>query len=662
MEKETRTRIQNATQDIRGLLEAEYTEQIEGTFDILRSGKIGEVVAHLGEVQQLLRAKIVAAIRHKEAGGMKPHEAVADYIRDVSFTALNRFAALKMLEARELVRECVSRGEDSSGYKEFCGLAPALTLLPDQLGYRIYLESLFDELSSEIKVLFDRRDLSSLLWPRHQALVDVFGALNDPALASVWGDDETIGWVYQYFNADADRQKARYDENGKPKAPQNSRELAIRNQFFTPRYVVQFLVDNTFGRTWKEMRRGDTKLVELCDYMVRREQERYLEPGVEPKEDEDVRFRAKKDPRDLRILDPACGSGHFLLYTFDLLLTIYEEAWNDRDSPASEVTGGTLRRDHETVDELRSEMPRLILAHNLYGVEIDPRCAQIAALALWMRAQRAFADFGIERSGRPPIRRTNIVVAEPMPGEKDLLDEFASTLQPPLLGHLVRTIAEKMQLAGELGVLLKMESEIASELTAARREWDAGPQFRKQKLLFQSGSAEQHELAIDVSGISDAAFWTHAERLLIEALHRFVAEGANGRGFRRKLFADDAEAALAMIDVCRARFDVVLMNPPFGAASVVAKKEFEKAYPRTRNDIYAAFVERGVLLLRSHGLLGAITSRTGFFLSSFQKWREEILLKDAPPVVFADLGYGVMDAAMVEAAAYCLENRREVAT
>ena len=97
------------------------------------------------------------------------------------------------------------------------------------------------------------------------------------------------------------------------------------------------------------------------------------------------------------------------------------------------------------------------------------------------------------------------------------------------------------------------------------------------------------------------------------------------------------------------------MNPPFGAASLAAKKEFEKAYPRTKNDIYAAFVERGIQLLHPGGMLGAITSRTGFFLSSFQKWREEILLKEAPPVVFADLGYGVMDAAMVEAAAYCLE-------
>jgi len=97
------------------------------------------------------------------------------------------------------------------------------------------------------------------------------------------------------------------------------------------------------------------------------------------------------------------------------------------------------------------------------------------------------------------------------------------------------------------------------------------------------------------------------------------------------------------------------MNPPFGAGSTRAKMEFEKAYPRTKNDVYAAFVERAIELLSSRGRLGAITSRTGFFLSSFQKWREEIVLKHAPPVVFADLGAGVLDSAMVETAAYCLE-------
>ena len=146
--------------------------------------------------------------------------------------------------------------------------------------------------------------------------------------------------------------------------------------------------------------------------------------------------------------------------------------------------------------------------------------------------------------------------------------------------------------------------------------------------------------------------------MLLDALHRFSESAAGGGGVRRWLFADDAAQGIALIELVRRRFDVVLMNPPFGACSLPSKKEFEKSYPRTKNDLYAAFVERGLQILQPLGMLGAITSRTGFFLSSFQKWREEVLLEDAPPTVFADLGYGVLDGAMVEVAAYCLEKAR----
>jgi hypothetical protein len=167
--------------------------------------------------------------------------------------------------------------------------------------------------------------------------------------------------------------------------------------------------------------------------------------------------------------------------------------------------------------------------------------------------------------------------------------------------------------------------------------------------------------SLDLSGIDDDDFFHEAETRIIEALRLFSETAAGSANVRRRLFAGDAAQGVALIDLARNRFDVVLMNPPFGACSLAAKREFEKSYPRTKNDVYAAFVERGIELLHSHGLLGAITSRTGFFLSSFQKWREEILLKDAPPVVFADLGYGVLDSAMVEVAAYCLEKGRKVA-
>lgn len=453
MDKATRNAIERATQQARKLLDEDFSSQLEGTFDVLRSGVIAAAGgAHLSARQQFQRDKIVAAIDHKRAAGTTAVEAVTDYVRDAAFTTLNRFVALKMLEARQLVQECISKGEQSSGFKEFCGMAPGVGLLPDSAGYRLYVESLFDEFSTEIKVLFDRRDAASILWPKRQTFEALLTILNAPDLSGVWGQDETIGWVYQFFNSGEERKKMR-DES---QAPRNSRELAVRNQFFTPRYVVQFLVDNTLGRLWREMHGEQTCLTELCEYLV-------------GSADEPVLARPRKDPRDLRILDPACGSGHFLLYSFDLLLVIYEDAWlADGIARRSDATGRSLREDYPDLLDLRRSAPRLIVEHNLHGVDIDPRCTQIAALALWLRAQRAWKDLGVAASDRPRIQRTHIVVAEPMPGDAVLVDEFAGRLDPPLLRDLFKKMVGESRLAGELGTLLRVEDGIATELRRAR--------------------------------------------------------------------------------------------------------------------------------------------------------------------------------------------------
>jgi hypothetical protein len=194
MDKDTRNRIERATQSARGLLEQDFEEQLAGVFDIRRDGTIAEGPGgHLDAAQRIVRGKLVATIRHLSSGDSSADDrrlktndadAVGSYLREAAFTTLNRFVALKMLEARGLVQECVSRGEQSAGFKEFCGLAPGLVQLPDH-GYRLYIESLFDELSTEVKVLFDRRDLSSLLWPKRATFEQLLEILNAADLSSV---------------------------------------------------------------------------------------------------------------------------------------------------------------------------------------------------------------------------------------------------------------------------------------------------------------------------------------------------------------------------------------------------------------------------------------------------------------------------------------------
>ncbi len=757
----------------RKILETAVSELLEGSFGIDRKGTITprERMGHLSPEDQRFRNDLIAHLEHIQANGYSKKEAAGQLVREVAFTHLNRLCAYKILETRGHIRESVSRGTRSNGFLRYCADHPEDDRLyssgEQDVAYRHYLGWLGASLNEEIGVLFTPTDPANRLFPPQRAIDAVMEELNAGSLARIWESDETVGWIYQYFTPKELRDRARKESQ----APRNSYELAFRNQFFTPRYVVRFLTDNTLGRTWYEMRRGETVLAEKCEYLVHypdevflcdtgagkaaeklqafangdttafpspwdlawtvslftsvtddprsrvwkdtvtaldrgdvvdlaswktqdlldclhalgvanrfndawdeevlattalaAEVERRIRAGMDPNASQEtqlrspqlVPFRAKKDPREIRVLDPACGSGHFLLYCFDLLEAIYREAWEDDKVPAWPGSERTLREDYPDRDAFLAEIPGLILRHNLHGIDIDLRATQIASLALWLRAQRSFQDVGLDQEHYPPITKANVVCAESMPGGGDMLTSFVQGLNPPLLGALVQEIFEKMKLAGEAGSLLKIEEDIKDTVADAKKQWLTRPKDEQTTLFPVERKREWQTGLYSFKDITDASFWDIAEQKVLEVLQTYAQQTANSAGYRRKLFVEDAERGFAFIELCQKEYDVILMNPPFGAASKPSKKYIDRTYPRTKNDVYAAFVERWVAKLVPRGRLGAITSRTGFFLTSFRKWREEILLKECRPVVVADLGYGVLDTAMVETAAYCLEAR-----
>jgi hypothetical protein len=706
MDQAIRNKLRNVVTQCRKLLEEAVAQVLQGQFAIYPTGKKDEVhvedESHMTnlveEEDRACRRDLLDHFGHIQALGYKPKDALAQLVREIAFTHLNRLCAYKMMEARGVVvggrpfREAVSRGVKSQGFLFYLAEHPddeqRYNSGHQDVAYRHFLDWLGGALSEEIGVLFSPNDPANRLYPPQRVLDQVLDLINtgdikpeetelQEAWPKIWPADETIGWVYQYFTPKELRDQARKESA----APRNSYELAFRNQFFTPRYVVEFLTDNTLGRIWYEMRKGQTTLTDQCRYMVRRPNEVFLAEGtplpspsgkgaVGEGEGEDlsqeellklpvfIPHRPKKDPREIKVLDPACGSGHFLLYCFDLLETIYEEAYDDPD------LGPALKNDYPTQDDLRRAVPGLILAHNLHGIDIDRRATQIAALALWLRCHRAYQEREITKD-RPRIARSNIVCAEPMPGEKEMLKEFVADVQPRVLGHLVEVVFDKMQLAGEAGSLLKVEDELREAIAVAKRQWAAeyeqAVDRKGRTLLFSRADIERaknrapQSQLFDLSEITEEQFWNEAESRVLQTLRDYASHATNGGRLRRQLFAEDSAHGFAFVDVWQKRFDVVLMNPPFGESCKRCDQYIASAYRLTKNDLYAAFVERGLLALGHGGRLGAITSRTGFFLSSFQKWREDILLRNARPTVFADLGYGVLDSAMVETAAYCLE-------
>jgi len=658
-DKDTRNRLAKFVADARGVIADEFTEQFQSLYGISAQGDIAPLakLSHLAEAglatAALLRERITYLEKTHPDDKDGKKAAVARLAREQAFTILNRLAAVRMAEKRGLIVETVGQGYQSKGFKIFQTVAGS-ALGDTYHRYCRFLFCLFDELALDLGVLFDRRSPQALLVPREPALLALLDLLHAADLEPLWAEDETIGWIYQYYNDPEERKKMRKQSA----TPRNSRELAVRNQFFTPRYVVEFLTDNTLGRIWYEMTKGKTRLAEQCRYLVRRPTEIFLNEGeVPPRESENrkseiesrlsqeeilrqpvnIPHRPLKDPRELRLLDPACGSMHFGLYAFDLLEVIYDEAWELEEvgmAVPSRPSGlEPLHGIYESKEAFLCDVPRLIVEHNIHGIDIDPRAVQIAGLSLWLRAQKAWQVRDVKPTDRPRVRRSNIVCAEPMPGSPELLEDFIETLNPPLLGELVMTVFEKMQLAGEAGSLLKIEVEIRTAIDTARQEW-----LKQQGDLFarKDGSLE--------------AFFNTAEQQLIDAL-RAYAEQADADSYQRRLFADDAARGFAFIDLCRKRYDAVVMNPPFGAASADSAKYIKSAHGKAAFDLFAAFLEGGLERLDLLGAIGAITTSSGFYRNQVEQWRSDFFL-DGSIRACADLGGHVLDGATVRAATY----------
>ena len=630
-DQSTRGRLQKLVNSCRGLLSDEFSIQLQQTYGL--DPKTGEVtpmarLTHLDDRQRHTAEVLRQTLAHylgADTDDTDHRIAVLDrMVREQAFTVLNRLAALLMMEARGQLIESVSKGYQSRGYQLYSRIA-GTALGETGQAYQVYLFSVFDELAQELPALFDRYAANGLLFPRETALRALLDELNHFEIEPLWAADETIGWIYQYFNSKEER-KAMRDAS---QAPRNSRELAVRNQFFTPRYVVEFLVDNTLGRLWFNATGGQTDLRDRCQYLL-------VKPDEQPQAATKLR-----DPRTLKLLDPACGSMHFGLYAFDLFAEIYREAWawEQQHGPGSldvstQPQAGLkpLSQTYEDEAAFLRDVPRLIIEHNIYGVDIDPRAAQVATLALWLRAQRAWHDAIVKAKDRPLIGRGHVVAAIAPPAERELRQQFTSSLDR-LDADLFEKTLQLLKGLPEMGVLLQVERELPNLI----RQVYVG----KGSGLFAAQEQEN---------------WQQAEARLCTALTEF-AQAAKST-YQGRLFAQDALQGLRLIDLCREVFDVVVMNPPFGALASNTKDQLAKAYPRSKNDLLAIMVERGLELLRTGGRIGAITSRTCFFLSSFQKWREQVVLGIAQPEVMADLGLGVMDDAMVEAAAYVLEKQQ----
>jgi len=637
MDSTMRGRLHDLTLRARRLLTDETRDLLEGIYGLHQNGSLEEP-ATLPAIQSLEEARetrthLEQLLVDERGAGLKIAEAVEKLVRETAFTWLNRLAALKMLEARGLVRQSLLRGSDSNNFKLWLTTHgneaelrryEAGSLPLDELGegprdtaYRHYLLYLCADMAAQIRVLFDPDTMPSRLCPRPRALTDLLALLNHPDLAAVWSEDETIGWIYQSFNAEELERAFREARLSGKKF--EAADIPAVTQLFTPRWVVRFLVENTLGRLWLQMH-PDSLLAEQLEYMV-------------PIQD------APREPlrqvREITLLDPACGTMHFGLVAFDLLAEMYREELE---------RAGLSGWPHEPSISDVSEIPTAILEYNLFGIDIDLRAVQLSALTLYLKAKAL--------NPQAVIRQSNLACANVHLLDGPHLASFLGTMQFSRAEYerILKPLWDRLHDVEQLGSLLRLEQDMADRIEAARKRMPS--QGRLPPPGTPSLFEEDH---------SEEEYRQRLTRQVIQAFEDFARQQAR-QGLDETYFVGEASKSLRLLDVLLHRYDVVVTNPPYMSQRKMnerLKKLVGQAYPAGKGDLYAAFFQRCLELAAPHGRVGMLTMHSFMFISSYERLRAEAMESAAVETLvhFGPALFAVGNPGTLQTAAYVL--RRE---
>lgn len=373
------------------------------------------------------------------------HGGYAHFCEEMAYTWFNRFAAIRYMEVRGYLPcgvRMLSSYCETSEYDRFspdCLRMPTELDLPglerdrvfdlvtaadDEALFRLILVAQMNELAECLPDIFGRVGTAdALLLPTR--LLDhgeegVLCALVERVKRSTWENVESLGWMYQFYNSEVK------DAFFKSKAKETPDTIGPATQLFTPNWIVRYMVQNSLGRLW---------MLNNPKSPLRDEMEYYIEPDAEHED-----FIKIEGPEDISLCDPACGSGHILVYAFELLAKMY------------------LEREYRMRD-----IPRLILSKNLHGMEIDPRAAQIAGLALAMCARemdRRFFGRGVQADvavlGPVMLEEDDIPHGTALAKKKDLIDALThlgevGSLLAPSEGDLA-ALREAIELTGTDGL------------------------------------------------------------------------------------------------------------------------------------------------------------------------------------------------------------------
>jgi len=455
--------------------------------------------------------------------------------------------------------------------------------------YQLLLRAQCHALSNSMPFLFDRIDgATELLTPDNLlSPSSIVRQIVSEIPEDDWRTTEILGWLYQFYVSE---QKARVDglvKKGQAVAPE---DIPAKTQLFTPNWIVQFLVQNSLGRLWMDVY-PDSPL---------RDQMPYYTPPAEQTPEVAAQLAAITpkylDPTELTAIDPAAGSGHILLELYNLFFEMY--------------------REHGT---LPSDIPRLIVERNVFGLELDRRAAQIAGFAVLMRAR---AD------------------------DPRLLDN------PPKLNvHAIRH-------SRDLDVLVLLGERKPEPIVPDQRLFeDEAPQ---PKLMASSKPLISDACAVRelVELFRDADIEGSLIRVPASLFGRLDGLEAEVKGHEAKSdlltgnALDELQDLIGQARLLAQQFTACVANPPYLGGKAMAKelKDFAKSeYPNTKSDLFAMFLERGFDLAETNGFTAMVTMQSWMFLSSYEEFRKD-LIEDKAICSMVHMGNGVMGIAFGTAA------------
>jgi hypothetical protein len=520
-------------------------------------------------------------------------------LEELTFTLFNRVAAIKVMEANLLFPEVITRRPENGGrsfaHKAWLEQNPEMRD-EEYEGLRQFLKTAL--MNSVRNIVLYNRNYPYALLPDTIELNGIIEEFNkvekdQDIRTDIWSDDDILGWLYESYNND--KKKEHKDSGDKTEYD----KVSLQSQVYTPRWVVQFLVDNSLGKLYLEM------------YPDSEIKSRYKIANAPLK-----RMRDIKPLHEIKLIDPVGGSGNFILYAFDLFYDLYIDQIAQYGADYS-------------IDDI----PRLILENNLHAIDLDDRAIQLAQLGLYIKARK--------KNRNAAIPRFQVVSTDFYLPEYEKVSAYFEE------GHfldieqknIIRELWDDLRMAYKFGSLIRLEEKLSIRLHGLLEKWSS-----MQIRMFDEQSLASYEQFRDnfFKGLRNAVTQYGEER---------------GKSFLNAKTLD----ALRFLEIISQKYDVAVANPPYTIRADYGpelKRYIDDTYIKPykfNSNLYVTFIKRCYELIDEEGKMALIHPMTFMYIKTFADVRRFILDK-LQINVFVEYGLSnLFGTVMVDPAFYVFE-------